>query len=74
MTRQGFIDILVGLLGDNNPMVISNALTALLEIDETGGGNVFTVTPQSLGKLLAALIECSEFVFFLFLNYLLNRL
>lgn len=60
VARQGFIDILVGLLGDSNPMVISNALTALMEIDETSGGGVFNVTSQNIGKLLAALMECSE--------------
>ena len=58
--QQGFVDILIALLGDSNPMVVSNSLAALCEIDETCGGGVFRLTTPILNKLLAALNECTE--------------
>jgi len=57
---QGFVQILHDLLADSNPMVVSNALAALTEIDESNGGGVFTITQANLGSLLAALNECTE--------------
>ena len=32
---QGFLDMVYDLLGDSNPMVVSNAVAALAEISET---------------------------------------
>ena len=60
MRQQGFVDILIALLGDSNPMVVSNSLAALCEINEACNGEIFTLTPQILNKLLAALNECTE--------------
>mmetsp|Transcript_26252 Transcript_26252/g.44796 ORF Transcript_26252/g.44796 Transcript_26252/m.44796 type:complete len:898 (+) Transcript_26252:41-2734(+) len=57
---QGFIQILHDCLTDSNPMVVSNALAALTEIDEINGGGIFTVTAANLSKLLAALDESTE--------------
>lgn len=50
------------LLGDSNPMVVSNAVAALAEIAETSdkGAAIFTITPGTLQKLLAAVNECTE--------------
>lgn len=58
--QQGFVQILVDLLADSNPMVVSNAVAALSEIDEANGGGVFTINSITLSKLLAALNESTE--------------
>ncbi|RKP06491.1 adaptin N terminal region-domain-containing protein [Thamnocephalis sphaerospora] len=58
---NGFIDVLKELVADSNPMVVANAVTALLDINESSTeGNVFTVDPVVLGKLLVAMNECTE--------------
>jgi AP-1 complex subunit beta-1 len=56
---QGFLEMLVDLLSDANPMVVSNAVAALSEIVEMSP-NAFRITSHTLSKLLAALNECSE--------------
>ena len=48
------------LLGDSNPLVVSNALVALSEINEHNDGNIFSVDHIIITRLLAALNECSE--------------
>ena len=52
------------LLADSNPMVVANAVAALADIRDTSGsaaaGAVFTLSSQSLFKLLRALNECTE--------------
>lgn len=57
-----FLEMLHELLGDSNPMVVSNAVAALAEISETSdkGRQVFKITSSTLQKLLAALNECTE--------------
>lgn len=59
---QGFLDMVHDLLGDSNPMVVSNAVAALAEISETSdkGAQVFQITTATLQKLLAAVNECTE--------------
>eukprot|EP01104_Vermistella_antarctica_P014792 TRINITY_DN4715_c0_g4_i1.p1 TRINITY_DN4715_c0_g4~~TRINITY_DN4715_c0_g4_i1.p1 ORF type:complete len:940 (+),score=338.52 TRINITY_DN4715_c0_g4_i1:85-2820(+) len=57
---QGFIESLMALLSDSNPMVIANAVAALTEIDENSKNQVFRLNPQTLSKLLVALNECTE--------------
>ncbi|KAI9297823.1 Adaptor protein complex beta subunit [Neoconidiobolus thromboides FSU 785] len=58
---NGFINSLLDLVSDNNPMVISNAITSLMEINEMSSGKkVFTITYPILTKLVRALNECSE--------------
>jgi len=66
---QGFLELLVDLLSDANPMVVSNAVAALSEIAETSP-DAFRVTPHTLSKLLAALNECSEWGQIFILNAL----
>ena len=58
--QQGFVQILIDLLADSNPMVVSNAVAALSEIDEVSGGGVFIINSITLSKLLAALNESTE--------------
>lgn len=59
--ENGFLEILQELVGDPNPMVVANAVTALAEIDETAPETkALRVTPTSLKKMLTALNECTE--------------
>ena len=59
---QGFLEMVYDLLGDSNPMVVSNAVAALAEIAETSelGQKVFQINTGTLQKMLAALNECTE--------------
>jgi len=59
---QGFLEMVHDLLGDSNPMVVSNAVAALSEISESSskGASIFRITSGTLQKLLAALNECTE--------------
>mmetsp|Transcript_54751 Transcript_54751/g.108687 ORF Transcript_54751/g.108687 Transcript_54751/m.108687 type:complete len:927 (-) Transcript_54751:506-3286(-) len=59
---QGFLDMVYDLLGDSNPMVVSNAVASLAEIAETSemGQKVFQINTGTLQKMLAALNECTE--------------
>lgn len=59
--ENGFLEILQELVGDSNPMVVANAVTALAEIDETAPQTkALRVTPGTLKKMLTALNECTE--------------
>jgi len=73
VVEQGFIDTLRELLSDSTPMVVSNAVAALTEIEETSEALGITttgeisndrsgsfLTTQNVTKLLAALNECTE--------------
>ncbi|KAI8052371.1 armadillo-type protein [Syncephalis plumigaleata] len=58
---NGFIDVLRELVADSNPMVVANAVTALMDINEASGtGGLFTVDSGMISKLLIALNECTE--------------
>eukprot|EP01125_Pyxidicula_operculata_P001225 TRINITY_DN11155_c0_g1_i1.p1 TRINITY_DN11155_c0_g1~~TRINITY_DN11155_c0_g1_i1.p1 ORF type:complete len:876 (-),score=234.91 TRINITY_DN11155_c0_g1_i1:110-2737(-) len=58
--QQGFLDTLRELLADSNPMVVSNAVAALCEIDEIAPSEVFTINRSNLSKLLTAVDDCTE--------------
>ncbi|RSH89434.1 beta-adaptin [Saitozyma podzolica] len=69
--EYGFIETLRDLIGDGNPMVVANAVTALADIHEaaqslsetangSGSANLFIIDQATLAKLLVALNECSE--------------
>lgn len=59
--ENGFLEMLQDLIGDPNPMVVANSVTALSEITETAPETrALIVTPQTLKKLLMALNECTE--------------
>ena len=57
---QGFIEGLNDLLTDGNPMVVANAVAALAEISEYTERDVFRLSSRTVGKLLPALNDCSE--------------
>jgi len=57
---QGFIESLEGLLGDGNPMVVSNSVAALSEISNRTNKQSLNLTPVNVLKLLAVLNETSE--------------
>ena len=58
---QGFLEILKDLTGDANPMVVANAVTSLLELQETSGrSDLIILDDQTVSRLLNALNECTE--------------
>ena len=59
--ENGFLETLQELIGDPNPMVVANAITALTEIKEAAPEtNALQITPTTLKKLMMALNECTE--------------
>lgn len=59
--ENGFLEQLQEMIGDPNPMVVANAVTALVEINETAPETkAFKITPATLKKMLLALNECTE--------------
>lgn len=45
-------------------MVVANAVAALAEIQENSNRPIFEMTSHTLTKLLTALNECTEYVYF----------
>eukprot|EP01101_Sappina_pedata_P002046 TRINITY_DN122_c0_g2_i2.p2 TRINITY_DN122_c0_g2~~TRINITY_DN122_c0_g2_i2.p2 ORF type:complete len:387 (+),score=198.40 TRINITY_DN122_c0_g2_i2:33-1163(+) len=66
VTDQGFLEILMDLVSDSNPMVVANAVASLSEIEETSktidptADSIFTITAANVSKILNALNECTE--------------
>lgn len=59
--ENGFLEQLQELVGDPNPMVVANSVTALVEIQETNPEtNALSITSVTLKKMLLALNECTE--------------
>ncbi|KAK3710974.1 beta-adaptin [Vermiconidia calcicola] len=59
--ENGFVEILQEMIGDSNPMVVANSVTALTEISEAAPETrALVVTSQTLKKMLLALNECTE--------------
>ena len=59
--EEGFLEILQELIGDPNPMVVANAVTALVEINEAAPETkALQITTQTLRKMMMALNECTE--------------
>jgi AP-1 complex subunit beta-1 len=59
--ENGFLETLQELIGDPNPMVVANAVTALAEINEAAPAtNALQITSHTLKKMLMALNECTE--------------
>lgn len=59
--ENGFLETLQELVGDPNPMVVANSVSALVEISEADPDtNAFVITPTTLKKMLLALNECTE--------------
>ncbi|GAB1522166.1 beta-adaptin [Rhizoctonia solani] len=64
---NGFLEQLLDMVSDSNPMVVSNAVAALvdihtttLEMSEPDSRGLFELSQDILSKLLVALNECSE--------------
>ncbi|KAK9454136.1 adaptin N terminal region-domain-containing protein [Dipodascopsis uninucleata] len=61
VVENGFLSTLQEMIGDANPMVIANAVSALSEIQESAPEtNALVVNSDILKKLLMALNECTE--------------
>lgn len=65
--ENGFVGTLRDMVGDSNPMVVANAVTALTDIhktaceaDPSGKSSIFVIDGAVLSKLLIALNECTE--------------
>lgn len=59
--ENGFLEQLQELVGDPNPMVVANSVTALVEIQEAAPETkVLQITSTQLKKMLLALNECTE--------------
>ncbi|KAI9820874.1 MAG: beta-adaptin [Thelocarpon impressellum] len=59
--ENGFLESLQEMIGDPNPMVVANAVTALAEITEAAPETkALLITPATLKKMLMALNECTE--------------
>ena len=59
--ENGFLETLQEMMGDPNPMVVANAVTALAEINEAAPNTrALQVSEHSLKKMLMALNECTE--------------
>ena len=64
--ENGFVNALHDLVSDSNPMVVANAVTSLLDMNDSippGEEKVFKVTSLVVNKLLVALNECTEYIF-----------
>mmetsp|Transcript_110877 Transcript_110877/g.174841 ORF Transcript_110877/g.174841 Transcript_110877/m.174841 type:complete len:915 (+) Transcript_110877:55-2799(+) len=55
-----FIEILRDMLGDQNPMVVANAVVSLCEISNNSARNYLHLNDDVIHKLLMALNECTE--------------
>ena len=59
--ENGFLETVQELIGDPNPMVVANSVTALVEIQEAAPQTrAFVITSAMLKKMLMALNECTE--------------
>lgn len=59
--ENGFLETLQELIGDPNPMVVANSVTALVEINESAPETkALRVTSVTLKKMIMALTECTE--------------
>jgi vesicle coat complex subunit len=59
--ENGFLETLQEMIGDSNPMVVANSVTALAEINQTAPETkALRVTPATLKKMIMALTECTE--------------
>lgn len=59
--ENGFVERVQEMIGDPNPMVVANSVTALAEISQTAPETkALQITPNTLRKMLMALNECTE--------------
>lgn len=60
--NSDLLTILQQLLNDENPLVISNATSALFEVNEHRTTPIFILDEKTVTPLLSALTQCSEWV------------
>lgn len=60
--NSDLLNILLKLLNDENPMVVSNAASALLEINEHRTTPFFVFNQATISPILSATTQCSEWV------------
>lgn len=59
--EQDFVNSVLEMVSDVNPMVVANAVIALSDINEASPEkNIFEITTNTSNKLLHALNECTE--------------
>jgi AP-1 complex subunit beta-1 len=59
--EQDFVNSVLEMVSDVNPMVVANAVIALTDINEASPDkNIFEITTNTSNKLLHALNECTE--------------
>ncbi|KAJ5124301.1 Adaptor protein complex beta subunit [Penicillium bovifimosum] len=59
--ENGFLEMLQEMIGDPNPMVVANSVTALQEIQHTAPETqALQINSNTLRKMLMALNECTE--------------
>lgn len=62
------LNILLTLLKDDNPMVVSNSAAALIEINEHRATPFFILNQANISPLLSATTQCSEWVLIMILD------
>jgi vesicle coat complex subunit len=60
------------LIRDENPMVVANAATSLLEVNERRSTPVFTVNEHTVSPIIGAMTQCSGWVQAILLDSLVN--
>jgi AP-2 complex subunit beta-1 len=60
--KCGFVELLRDLMLDTNATVVANAVAALSEIGDRQDGVIFKLNLAAANKLLAALVDSSEYV------------
>ena len=55
-----FLDLMVSLLSDGNAMVVANTVAALVEISEIRGSSALSFNSNTVGKVIAAMNESTE--------------
>lgn len=58
--NAGLFDLLLGLLRDDNPMVVSNVIAAIMEINETRSKPILVLSAETVIPILSALNDCTE--------------
>lgn len=58
--EQDFVNSVLEMVSDVNPMVVANAVIALTDINEASDKCIFEIDTNTSNKLLHALNECTE--------------
>lgn len=70
--NAGMLEMLLDMINDENPLVIANATTALLEINERRKEKILKLDKDNISPILAATTQASECVSVLLLDSLAN--